>query len=294
MKNKQRRHHFLKHKHGTPNPIIAEEQNAMLAAVRKARTTGDTQTIGRNGEVPFRSFLDRYLPFTLRARTGHFISPTGHLSPQIDVMILDARYPLLCENPDTSVLAMLHSVIATIEVKTRITTKDVGKMWQDAMMIISLASEIPQYRHDEWGSLHVIGFAYESAVSLRSLIDRYEISGRPNQTPLDLYLLHLPHVKRTTSVPLGGEFHFEPRFESEKSDRVTEWFPTYRPTYTALSDLYYCLVQDAYYTLGHRNYSPRNIGEHLMKYMAWATTTWDNYFEILELTGALKKRISKK
>ena len=46
----------------------------------------------------------------------------------IDVMALDSRYPLIAENLDGSVLAMLHSVIQTIEVKTNLTSTDVKQV----------------------------------------------------------------------------------------------------------------------------------------------------------------------
>jgi len=137
---------IIKHEHGKPNPIFVSEEQGLLAAVDKALgSTPSSQSIGRSGEIPLRDFLNRYLPYTIRAVTGHFVPPSGRLSPQIDIMILDARYPLLAENADGSVLAMLHSVIKTIEVKTRITTRDISKAWKDAIEIMGLASEIANY-----------------------------------------------------------------------------------------------------------------------------------------------------
>src|SRR6266480_6344490 len=101
-----------KHEHGTPNPIIVSEEEALLAAVDRALASStNAQVIGRNGEIPLRDFFNRYLPYTLRAATGHFVAPSGHLSSQMDLMILDTRYPLLAQNADGSVLAMLHGVV---------------------------------------------------------------------------------------------------------------------------------------------------------------------------------------
>lgn len=82
----------IKQKHGTPNPILEAEERSMLAVEDRALATrGNAQTIGRSGELPLQSFLTRYLPNTLSARSGHFVSPTGQLSPQIDTMILAER-----------------------------------------------------------------------------------------------------------------------------------------------------------------------------------------------------------
>src|SRR5689334_15392292 len=94
----------VKHEHGTPNPIIRTEELAMLAIVDRAlASSSNSQTIGRNGERPLLDFFNRYLPYTFKAVTGHFVPPSGTLSPQIDIMLLDSRYPLLAVNADGSV-----------------------------------------------------------------------------------------------------------------------------------------------------------------------------------------------
>lgn len=109
----------MKHEFGTPNPIIMAEERSILSTVDRAvASSGNPQVIGRNGELPLRDFLSRYLPPTLRAETGHFLSPSGELSSQQYVMILDSRYQLLASNPDGSVLAMLHGLLSVLEVKT--------------------------------------------------------------------------------------------------------------------------------------------------------------------------------
>lgn len=263
---------IVKHGHGTPNPIIMREEELMLAQVDKVlASTSNSQTIGRNGELPLFSFLTRYLPFTFRVASGHFVPPSGKLSPQIDIMILDARYPLLSENGDGSVLAMLHSVIKTIEVKTRMTSQDIRDMWKNSMEIMSLASEVKKYGGFEWGAVSTLGFAYRSANRLSSVEDKYIEAADPWKTSLDIYLLSVHEKDRLAGKKHGVELHFEPEFKTEKSRKVTGYFPTTRPSYTPLSDLYYCLVQDSYYVLGQRNYSFTDIGKHVMSYMSWAT-----------------------
>ena len=74
------------------NEIIAAEEEVILATVKKAlHSSGNSQTIGRNGEIPLLDFFDRMLPNTLIARSGHFVGPDSVISPQIDILILDAR-----------------------------------------------------------------------------------------------------------------------------------------------------------------------------------------------------------
>ncbi len=204
---------IVKHKHGTPNPIIQREEEVILAMVDKAlKSSSNSQVIGRNGEIPLRSFLNRYLPYTLRAASGHFVPPSGRLSPQIDIMILDTRYPLLAENADGSVLAMLHSVVETIEVKTRISTRDIEKMWKDSVGIIDLAAEVTGYGDpNDFRMVRTTAFAYRSAQSLNSLEKKYIEFGQPEKSGLDIYILRLSD--RSIKREIGVEFHFEPDFE---------------------------------------------------------------------------------
>jgi hypothetical protein len=189
-------------------------------------------------------------------------------------MILDARYPLLSENGDGSVLSMLHSLIAAIEVKTKITSQDIKAMWKNSLEIETLASEVKQYSFGEWGSLSTLGFAYRGANRLSTMEEKYIDAADPWNTGLDLYLLSLHEKDRLPGKKHGVTWHFEPEFESEKSGKVINYFPTTRLSYTPLSDLYYRLVQDSYYALGYRNYSFTDIGRHVMSYMSWASFAW--------------------
>jgi hypothetical protein len=82
----------FKHLLGSPNPVIAQEEEVILAEVDKAvRSSGNAQIIGRNGELPLLRFFERHLPYTLSPVTGHFVAPNGELSPQIDIMALQPQ-----------------------------------------------------------------------------------------------------------------------------------------------------------------------------------------------------------
>ncbi|AZE22665.1 DUF6602 domain-containing protein [Pseudomonas chlororaphis] len=160
----------FKHYHGSPNPIMAQEEAAILLCVERALVSStNSQTIGRNGELPFISFLQRYLPATLRAISGHFITPHGDLSPQIDVIVIDARYPLLSENSDGSALVMLHSVVQCYELKTNLTTRDVKKSIENSQKIAALAQQIKEFSPGEWSAPQITLVAYHTAQRLSSL-----------------------------------------------------------------------------------------------------------------------------
>jgi len=275
------RKRYIKHQHGTPNPIMKQEEEAILVAVNRAlESSSNSQTIGRNGEIPFREFLNRYLPYTLRAATGHFVSPDGELSPQIDVMILDARYPLLAVNDDGSVLAILHSLVSTIEVKTRLSTGDIKKIWKDAARIMSLASQVNGYSGEYWGAVMTCAFAYGCANKLDSLESIYEKVGTPDLTGLDINILRLHPSDQIENNALGVEFHFVPISKDDSSDMITGYEMRSLPKFTPLSDLYYQLVQNAYYTLGQRNQGFTDIGRQVMDYMSWSTCSWEKYYEM--------------
>lgn len=270
MKKTSYKAKIVKHKSGTPNPIIQSEEEMILATVDKAlESSSNSQVIGRNGEIPLLNFLNRYLPFTLRAVTGHFMPPSGRLSPQIDIMIVDGRYPLLAENTDGTVLAMLHSVIQTIEVKTRITTRDIEKMWVASLDIKSLADEVIGYGGDALGCVYTNAIAYRSASGLKSLEKKYCEICDPYVSWFEISLLRLPNDERK----LGFNFRFEAMVDEDENESYEGSECFYWPNYsfTPLSDIYYRLVQDSYYTLAWRNHQFEDIGRHIMNYMNWST-----------------------
>jgi len=273
-----------KHEHGTPNKIIMQEEKAIFLAVDKAlASTPNSQTIGRNGELPLLTFLNRYLPNTLRAVSGHFITPSGKISPQIDIIIIDSRYPLLSENEDGSVLTMLHSVLWAIEVKTNLKSSDITKAWSDAINMMKMAQEVDGYGDcDDFASINTNLIAYKCAQKLDTIEKAYEKNAKPLIAGLDIYILRFPEKEMPNDIEIGGELHMEPMFDVENLNEhglIDKHFLTFSAHYTPLSDFYYRLVQNCYYTLGARDFSFNDIGAHFMEYMSWSTVLWDKIEE---------------
>lgn len=247
----------------------------MLATVDRAlNSSGNSQTIGKSGELPLQLFLSRYLPNTLSARSGHFVSPSGQLSPQIDILIIDSRYPLLAENNDGSVLAMLHSVIYCIEVKTNIRTTDLSKMQNNSKKIIGLANN-EFTTTDGSHNISCVAFAYRSECRLETLAEAFFDIFVDESTHTDLYLLRVPDSDRIDKHTNGVLLHLEPFFNKDITGTgewiPDEWIPTTDPMYTPLSDFYYRIIQNSYYDLESRNFTFGDIGAHIMKYMSWST-----------------------
>lgn len=265
----------FKHAHGTRNPIMAQEEEAILLNVERALASSpNAQTIGRNGEIPFLQFLQRYLPSTLKATTGHFITPSGAISPQLDVIVVDARYPLLSENGDGSALVMLHSVVHVFEIKTNITTKDIKKSLDNTRKTFALAREVDGFRlSDSWSSFRACLLAYNCVHRLVSLEDTFFANSDPEQVYLEAIFLRYHTSDRTSDGGVGGMLHLEPPFPEEggAGPREDGYFPCSIPSHTPLSDLYYSLVQESYYIIGERNYSFTDIGAQFNRYMSWAT-----------------------
>lgn len=275
-----------KHKHGTKNPVIEQEEKSILASVDRALSSSpNSQTIGRNGELPLLSFLNRYLPPTFRSVSGHFITPNGNISPQIDIMVLDSRYPLLAENMDGSVLAMLHSVVWTIEVKTNITSTDIKKISKDIKKIRLLMNEVELFNPPHsFCAPTTLAFAYRTRNKLESIERAYYEHCQPNEFHYDLTILRSSELEINSEI-IGCQIHFEPTFEESLEDLKLEGFSDSeingkhvlltRPSHTPLSDFYYSLVQRGYYSLGDRNFCFHDIGAHIMSYMSWSTASWN-------------------
>lgn len=264
----------FKHVHGTRNAIMAQEEEAILLTVERALASSpNAQTIGRNGEIPFLQFLQRYLPSTLRATTGHFITPTGAVSPQVDVIVADARYPLLSENSDGSALVMLHSVVHLFEIKTNVTAKDLKKTLETNRKTFGLVREVEGFATGSWTSFKTCLLAYNCAQRLASLEDSFFSNSTPEESYLEAYLLRYHPKDRIAAGAVGGMLHLEPPFPEEegRGPRLDGHFPCSIRSHTPLSDLYYSLVQDSYYIIGERDYSFTDIGAHFNNYMSWAT-----------------------
>lgn len=240
---------------------------------RALASSSNSQTIGRNGELPFISFLQRYLPATLRAVSGHFITPHGDLSPQLDVIVIDARYPLLSENSDGSALVMLHSVVQLYELKTNLTSREVKKSIENAKKIFVLTQQIIEFAPNEWGAPQITLLAYRTEQRLSSIENTFFRHSKPELAPMDGVILRCHPIDIVANGSLGGTLHLEPPFDTEdgRGPRIDGYFPLFIPSHTPLSDIYYKLVQNAYYTLGTRDYSFIDIGAHFNEYMSWAT-----------------------
>jgi hypothetical protein len=269
---------FGKQEHGDPNPIYREEEFRILSAKEQSVASGNPQIIGRNGEVPVIDFLRRYLPNAFRVETGFFVTPEGELSPQIDILVLDSRYPLLSHNADGSVIAMLHAVVHVIEVKTTVGKREIRAVLQAAERIFGLSSSV--FPRTLNGAIGVVALGYGASLRLDS-VERHFFGGGRGVRECDLVLLRVsPSEAGADGAVLGAELHWEPDYPDFPKHAiparwaetpVRAWVETTRFTHAPLSDLYYHLVQSSYYALSARHFDFGEIGQHMMAYMSWGT-----------------------
>ena len=123
------------HARGTPGPpppgfSLAEsfrgraiELRGRLQAVQGGR---HTQEKGHRREVALRDFLRDHLPPQYGLARGEVASYWGDLSPQIDLLIYDARMPRLLHSGDSSILP-IESIYAAIEVKPNLSKHNLRK-----------------------------------------------------------------------------------------------------------------------------------------------------------------------
>jgi hypothetical protein len=258
-------------------PIFKEEEKAILLSVDKAKaSSNNSQVIGRNGELPLLTFLNNYLPPNLKAVTGHFLTPESVKSPQIDILIIDSRYPLLGYNEDGTVLVMAHSVLRIIEIKTNLTTKDLKKTASIFSKTRPLFKTI--WTGEQYGFEKPIFelLAYRLTVKENTIENSYFENCNPINNHFDVTILRSQKIKDS-----GIQLHFNPTSQWKDFDEVTkgEYKNEMKGEYllscivqrTPLADFYYQLIQDSYYTIDHRNYSLGDIGEHFMNYLEWTT-----------------------
>ena len=93
---------------------------------------------GKANEEIFRTFLSEYLPGSLGISTGELIDANGNVSKELDVIIYDReKTPILYRNAITQIIPV-ECVYAVIEVKSRLTTYELEKTYQNMKMVRNL------------------------------------------------------------------------------------------------------------------------------------------------------------
>ena len=247
------------HEFGCANEVMLAEERVLIAGVQKTlSSSGNAANIGRAGENGVREFLERYLPYVFRAESGHFVTPRGHRSPEIDIMLLDSRYPLLAHAADGSVLAMAHSVVTAIQVKTAVQRREIVDFWNWAEEVGAASKEVFPLRN--WSSVSIQGLGFAARLSDATTQKHFFELGATRSKDAALRVLRA-----------------KPQQEAGPPEGALMWFedgehPQFLRTVSPLSDFFYEMVQGGHYTLGSRGFDGTLIGQHMLGYYSLGTT----------------------
>jgi hypothetical protein len=93
---------------------------SLLADSKKAGGTGHAVTTGLLREKIINEFLLPHLPSDLSIKSGIIIDSSGQKSKQQDIIIVDNRFPIIDVGDSTQAIILAESVLATIEVKSKL------------------------------------------------------------------------------------------------------------------------------------------------------------------------------
>lgn len=262
--NKNKKVAGVKAKKGViPTNVMVREERALIANVEKTLySSSNPQIYGSNGEKALLNFLKKYLPSCFRITSGHCLTPSGAKSPQMDLILVDSRFPPIAINEDGTSLEMFHGLIGSVEVKKRVNKKEIYNFCSFADKITLMSEEcFGPVNQNPWSFPIISAFAYRSTISLNTISRHFSKKGNQTKRVLDFTILRFPELRKGTHAEIGAFLWFE-RWET----------PYFALTDAPLSDFFYRLIQDAYYSIATRNISTDDLGFIISKYFYWNTT----------------------
>lgn len=122
---------WTKHLRGLCDSLIAQTDRARLGSRH-------TQIKGGSIEHVIRRTLQDYMPSNFKIGTGQIANNKNNISPQIDVLVYDARtFPRLAVNEDSSVIVCSESVFAAVECKSSWDIKTVSNHFKNFVKVES-------------------------------------------------------------------------------------------------------------------------------------------------------------
>ena len=154
--------------------FMRQLQNRMAANYKQIqkRASEDPGTAGDQGEENWRDLLTGWLPRTYAVVTkGRIIGQDGHISPQIDVLVLKSIYPKQLIDEGQKIF-LAAGVAAAFECKTTLTAADIEKNVKNCVKIKNL---YPVREGTPYKELH--------APIVYGLLAHSHSWKRPNSTP---------------------------------------------------------------------------------------------------------------
>src|ERR1043165_1118717 len=116
------------------------EQQLVIEA-KRAGLLGHRPMIGNAREFLVKRVLGSFLPPGLGVGSGRVVGSVGQQSRQIDIVIFDTQFPVF-RFPGGHSLFPVEGVIATIEVKSRINTKQLHEALDNCLSVLEVSTSI--------------------------------------------------------------------------------------------------------------------------------------------------------
>jgi hypothetical protein len=98
--------------------------DALVAQAAVAGGIGHAGTVGHLRELIVARFLRPHLPSTIEIRSGVIIDSKGARSRQQDIVLIDSTFPTISVGADREALIIAESVLATVEVKSFLSSQE--------------------------------------------------------------------------------------------------------------------------------------------------------------------------
>jgi hypothetical protein len=253
-------------KHTTATSVMFLEEKAIVAHAAQAISgAANPKIFGATGEKGILILLRRYLPSCFRASSGHALDPTGQKSPEIDIMILDSRFAPLSVHQDGTTLEMKEAVLGVVSVKKRLDKASLSEQDRYAKRVHDFFSS--QHKKDclsrkkAFDSPVFYVLSYLSVITEATVFKHLRAAKGLSNPLCILFCMAMP-LKGKSRNSNGAIF----RYDGTPPD--TKLFSV--PSTAAVSDFYFMMLQDAYYSMDSRKLTFTDLGELTMRYYKWA------------------------
>ena len=114
----------------------------LKAAANVASGTGHAVTTGLLREKLIHQFLKPHLPRDIEIRSGVIIDAYGTHSTQQDCVLVDTRLPLVDVGSSTEAVFLAESVLATVEIKSRLDAADIDSILDATAQMLKLVRKV--------------------------------------------------------------------------------------------------------------------------------------------------------
>lgn len=243
--------------------MIKEEESVIASAEKSVFGSGNPSIHGANGEQILLQFLDKYVPGCFRFTSGHALRADGEMSPQIDLMLVDSRFPPLSVHNDGTTLEMMEAVLSVVSVKKQLNKGEFDEQERYALKCAAFfagAVENGKLVRNKYPPVFYV-IVYHSKMLEERVVAHMETVEVLSNQMFTIFCLRMPEKDRKRGLGPGAIFRYD---GIGKDVSLFSIFST-----APLSDFYFMMIQDAYYSMDEHYPKFKALGILLMKYYTW-------------------------